>query len=147
MKTLYLDCFAGISGDMTVGAFMDLGLELAVLEHELQKLHLEGYRLEAARVEKRGLAATQFKVILADADHEHLADAEFEDSHSHPPHEHPHEHEHEHSHAHGETEGHTHVHRSLSDILALIAGSELSKQVKDVVGMPGITGLKIPGLF
>jgi uncharacterized protein (TIGR00299 family) protein len=130
MKTLYLDCFAGISGDMTVGAFIDLGLELAVLESELQKLHLEGYRLEAARVEKRGLAAIQFKVILADADHEHLADAEFEDSHSHPTHEHPHGHEHEHSHAHGETEGHTHVHRSLSDILALIAGSELSKQVK-----------------
>lgn len=144
MKTLYLDCFAGISGDMTVGAFIDLGLELPVLERELHKLHLPGYRLEAVRVEKRGLAATQFKVILTDAEHEHLADAEFEETHAH--HEHPHdhdehehthdhdEHDHDHGHHHDEAEPHVHphahVHRALSDILALIAGSDLSEQVK-----------------
>jgi uncharacterized protein (TIGR00299 family) protein len=142
MKTLYLDCFAGISGDMTVGAFIDLGLELSVLERELRKLHLEGYRLEATRVEKRGLAATQFKVILTDAEHEHLADDEFEETHAHHEHthdhaehehdHHDHDHDHEHGHQHGEAEPHvhTHVHRALSDILALIAGSDLSEQVK-----------------
>lgn len=142
MKTLYLDCFAGISGDMTVGAFIDLGLELPVLERELHKLHLEGYRLEAVRVEKRGLAATQFKVILTDAEHEHLADAEFEETHAHhehthDEHEHTHdhdEHDHDHGHHHDEAEPHVHphahVHRALSDILALIAGSDLSEQVK-----------------
>ncbi|HEY3342212.1 MAG TPA: nickel pincer cofactor biosynthesis protein LarC, partial [Anaerolineae bacterium] len=104
--------------------------ELAGLERELRKLHLDGYRLEAARVEKRGLAATQFKVILTEADQERLADTEFEELHSHPSHEHPHDHSHEHEHGHDNTEGHTHVHRALSDILALIAGSDLSEQVK-----------------
>ena len=154
MKTLYLDCFAGISGDMTVGAFIDLGLALPVLERELSKLHLQGYRLEAARVEKRGLGATQFKVILLEDEHEHLADDEFEEVH--PQHEHPHEHEdehehahehehghehdhehehahehdHEHAHTHDAAEPHTHVHRALADILALIAASDLSATVK-----------------
>lgn len=140
MKTLYLDCFAGISGDMTVGAFIDLGLELTVLERELHKLHLPGYRLEAVRVEKRGLAATQFKVILTDAEHEHLADAEFEETHAHHEHTHDHDehahhdHDHDHEHHHDEPEPHmhphAHVHRALSDILTLIAGSDLSEQVK-----------------
>jgi uncharacterized protein (TIGR00299 family) protein len=141
MKTLYLDCFAGISGDMTVGALIDLGLDLTVLERELRKLHLEGYRLEAERVEKRGLGATQFRVILTDASHEHLADDEFEEVHEHT-HEHDHvhehthtehdhhEHDHEHEHHHDEAAPHTHTHRALADILALIAASELSEQVK-----------------
>jgi len=38
MKTLYFDCFSGISGDMTIGALLDLGLDLNYLRAELQKL-------------------------------------------------------------------------------------------------------------
>ena len=45
MKTLYFDCFSGISGDMTIGALLDLGLDLEYLKAELQKLPVEGYEL------------------------------------------------------------------------------------------------------
>ena len=40
MKCLYFDCFAGISGDMTLGALLDLGVPLAYLKDELKKLNL-----------------------------------------------------------------------------------------------------------
>ena len=67
-RIAYLDCFAGISGDMFVGALLDLGLELADLERELRKLDLAGYRLARTSVDKLGLRATHFKVLLDSAD-------------------------------------------------------------------------------
>ncbi len=70
MKTLYLDCFAGISGDMFVGALLDVGLDLAVLERELRKLPVSGYRLQLQRVNKRGLSAAHFKVLLQSSEGE-----------------------------------------------------------------------------
>ena len=47
MKIAYFDCFSGISGDMTLGAFLDAGLKLGTLSRELAKLKLKGYRLRA----------------------------------------------------------------------------------------------------
>jgi uncharacterized protein (TIGR00299 family) protein len=70
MKTLYLDIFSGISGDMFVGALIDLGADARQLERELQKLKLGGYHLHAARQQKSGIAGVKFDVHLADA-HEH----------------------------------------------------------------------------
>lgn len=64
MKVAYFDCFSGISGDMTVGALLDAGLELETLEEELKKLDLSGYQLEVKKVVKRGISATQFKVKI-----------------------------------------------------------------------------------
>jgi uncharacterized protein (DUF111 family) len=54
MKTLYLDLFSGISGDMFLGALMDLGVDVAALERELTKLRLAGWHLHAKRGEKSG---------------------------------------------------------------------------------------------
>ena len=82
-KTLYLDCFAGISGDMFVGAMLDIGLELTALEGALRKLPLGGYRLEANKVDKRGLQATHFKVLLQADATERLADSAHTDTHEH----------------------------------------------------------------
>jgi uncharacterized protein (TIGR00299 family) protein len=77
MKILYFDCFAGISGDMTVGALLDLGVPLETLRSELAKLPLpvSAYRLEAARTSRHGIGATQFTVHVGEHQpHRHYGD-------------------------------------------------------------------------
>jgi len=64
MKIAYFDCFSGISGDMIIGALLDAGLKLEILEKELKKLGLSGYQLEVNKVAKKGISATQFKVKI-----------------------------------------------------------------------------------
>ena len=49
MKTLYLDIFSGIAGDMFIAALLDLGVDAAKLERELKKLKLDGYHLQISR--------------------------------------------------------------------------------------------------
>ena len=63
MKTLYFDCFSGISGDMIIGALLDLGLDFKFLERELKKLKLKNYIIESKKVIKNGISATKFDVI------------------------------------------------------------------------------------
>ncbi|MEG0906108.1 MAG: nickel insertion protein, partial [Cellulosilyticaceae bacterium] len=105
MKTLYLDCFSGISGDMTLGAFIDLGIDADYLTSELKKLNLGGYTIEVSKKAKNGIMGTDVDVIL----HE-----EEEHDHEHEGHHHEHEHDHEghhHKHEHGHShEGHEHSH-------------------------------------
>ena len=64
MRTLYFDCFSGISGDMTIGALLDLGLDLEYLRSELLKLPLNGYRIKSSRVIRANLSAMKFDVEL-----------------------------------------------------------------------------------
>ncbi len=64
MKILYFDCFSGISGDMTAGALLDLGIPINYLKSELNKLNLKGYHIEAKKVNKKGIIATKFNVII-----------------------------------------------------------------------------------
>lgn len=63
-RILYLDPFSGISGDMLVGALLDLGLDLARLQHELGKLNLKGYRLSSKQVMRGMIAGTKFDVLI-----------------------------------------------------------------------------------
>ena len=63
-KILYFDCYSGISGDMTLGALLDLGLDLDRLRTTLAGLPLEGYQLVAEKVTRGGLAGTRLQVIL-----------------------------------------------------------------------------------
>ena len=75
MKALYLDCFSGISGDMTVGALIDAGADFAAVRDGLMSLGVPGFHVEADKVVKRGIAATQFRVIVdpdAHKPHRHL---------------------------------------------------------------------------
>ncbi|NVN98533.1 MAG: nickel pincer cofactor biosynthesis protein LarC [Geobacteraceae bacterium] len=77
MKTLYFDCQAGVSGDMTVGALLDLGVPLDVLDSELSKLSLpiDSYRLSLERTKRHGISALNFDVVLHDHHtHRHFAD-------------------------------------------------------------------------
>jgi uncharacterized protein (TIGR00299 family) protein len=75
-RVVYFDGSSGASGDMILGAVVDLGLSLDHLRGELEKLPLAGYRLEAVRVSRAGLAATKVDVCVDEPEttHRHLAD-------------------------------------------------------------------------
>jgi uncharacterized protein (TIGR00299 family) protein len=62
MNLAYFDCFSGISGDMTLGALVDAGCDVARLRSELQALQVPGWELSAEKVWKNGMAATYAKV-------------------------------------------------------------------------------------
>src|SRR5207249_4716950 len=70
MKTLYLDLFSGISGDMFIGALIDLGVDFNQLQREVAKLGVGGHHLHAARKTKAGIAGVKFDVH-AEKEHEH----------------------------------------------------------------------------
>lgn len=67
MKVAYFDCFSGVSGDMTLGALVDAGVELAFLRDQLAKLPLTGYQLEARVVTRGGLRGTKVDVLVDEA--------------------------------------------------------------------------------
>ncbi|NLL19940.1 MAG: LarC family nickel insertion protein, partial [Clostridia bacterium] len=77
MSIAYFDCFAGISGDMILGALVDAGLDLETLKKDLSLLPLEGYELETKAVSKMGISGTKVTVITREEKaHRHLADIE-----------------------------------------------------------------------
>lgn len=160
MRTLYLDCFSGISGDMMIGALIDLGGDPTFLEEELKKLKIEEeYKLNWEKVVKNGITSTKFDVLLKNNtagrhDHDHVDSHEHdhhhhehehnhhEHEHHHHEHEHHHHHEHDHHHDHhhhhehdhhdGHEHNHTHAHhhRTYKDIVKMIETAELSNEVK-----------------
>lgn len=69
MKIAYFDCFSGISGDMTLGALVDLGLDQGYIKSELLKLKLNGYKLSFTNVKKHGISGTKAQVDLLHQDH------------------------------------------------------------------------------
>ena len=148
MKTLYLDIFSGISGDMLIGALIDLGVDAHALEHALEGLSLNDYHLHVRRDSKASIAGVKFDVHLAhEHTHEHSHDAGVKHTHRHTHHhqhhshshhhheeeEHEHEHKHGHEHEHGHEHGHEHEHehgRDFATIQQLISRSRLSDWVK-----------------
>lgn len=106
-NTLYLECYSGISGDMTVAALLDLGADQKVLLDGLCSLNVDGYTIEIGRRSKNSIDACDFNVILeSDTIHDHVHD---EESHEHT---HDHEHNHDHFHEHNNecNSEHTHIH-------------------------------------
>lgn len=134
MKTLYLDIFSGISGDMFVGALLDLGVDAHQFQHELEKLKVDGYHLHASRGEKSGIAGIKFDVHLADHgkghDHGHAHHHEHSHDHDHHHHDHGHAHSHAHSHEHEHEHHHHDENRTFTEIKKLISQSPLSDWVK-----------------
>ncbi len=103
MKTLYIDCFSGISGDMFIGAMLDAGGDLHLLKEELSKLAINGeYELKRETVVKNGITAVKFDVVLLPLSNENAHE-----------HEHSHEHAHDHSHSHVHTDSHEHTHEHV----------------------------------
>jgi uncharacterized protein (TIGR00299 family) protein len=109
MRIAYLDCFAGISGDMFLGALVDAGVDPKVLHETTAALNLNT-TLKIEKVDRSGISATKIHVYegtnLAEKAHTH---------------EHEHTHEHKHEHTHG---------RSLTVIRNLINAATLAPAVK-----------------
>ena len=130
-KTLYLECYSGISGDMTVAALLDLGADREVLKESLKSLPVGGFRTEITRVKKSGLDACDFSVILEQDNHDH--DMEYlhgsEKSYA-GHHEHSHEVNHEHHHGHTHSHEHPHEHRGMKEITEIIQKSEMTARAK-----------------
>jgi len=63
-RRLHFDCFSGVSGDMVLGALVDVGLPLVRLRTELKRLKLTGYRLEQRQVHRGALHATKITVVI-----------------------------------------------------------------------------------
>jgi len=79
VKIVYFDCFSGISGDMVLGAFVDAGLDINFLKEQLAQLHLHGYEISAAKVNRAGISGTKVHVIISHKDthtthHHHNSD-------------------------------------------------------------------------
>jgi len=110
MKALYVEPFAGISGNMLLGALLDAGVPFAFLQEEFAKLHLGNYELVHKSVNKCGIQAQYFNVVLPEEqEHEHAHDGDQVNEHHHV-HDHDcdHEHEHHHDHAHDHAWMHAH---------------------------------------
>lgn len=75
-KTLYLECYSGISEDMAAAALLDLGAEQTVMEAALASLPVGGFRTEITRVRKSGVDACNFQVILDEEHKNHAHDEE-----------------------------------------------------------------------
>ena len=104
---LYFECNSGISGDMSVGALLDLGADKNILEKALASMKLDNeFQYKITKQMVNAISTTDFDVILPE--HKH--------------HEHNHEHNHEHH----------HEHRNLNDVNAIIDKAEISENAKNL---------------
>ncbi len=113
MKTLYFDCSSGISGNMTLGALVEILGDEQYLVKELKKLQVDGYHIEISKKVKNGITGTYVDVVLKDHHHH---------EHEHHHEEHHHEYEHEHH----------HEHRNLHDVNHIIENSNLKEETKQL---------------
>ncbi|WP_347036510.1 nickel pincer cofactor biosynthesis protein LarC [Blautia obeum] len=118
-KTLYLECYSGISGDMTVAALLDLGADREILKESLKSLPVGGFRTEITRVKKSGLDACDFSVILEQDNHDHDMEYLHGSEKSYTGH-----HEYTHSHE------YPHEHRGMKEITEIIQKSEMTARAK-----------------
>ncbi len=147
MKILYYECFSGISGDMNLGAMLDLGVTRETLTDGLARLNLEGWKLDIVKDQRHGIFGTKVTVITDgknDAEkghegHDHHHDDDHDHNHYHKhDHDHGHKHSHDNNHDHDNSHDHDHDHnhspnlRNLSDIELIVNSSSLGQDVKDL---------------
>lgn len=112
-RALYFDAFSGVSGDMTVGAMLALGLPFELLREELAKVEVGGaFEIAHAPRDVNGIRAVKFDVVLPSAALGH-ADAA-----------------HGHDAAHGQSH-HGHAHTHFADIRSRIESSGLAVAVRE----------------
>jgi len=116
MRTLYLDCFSGIAGDMLVGALIDLGAPVDAIRAGLESLRLDGWRIDVREVERGAIRAIKFEVSVAGS----VADSQEHEAH-----------QHHHDHGPGHDGGHGVLpSRGLRDVRAIIESATLPDAVK-----------------
>jgi len=76
MRIAYFDCFSGISGDMILGAFIDLGLDLDTLTHHLSKINLSGYNIGVSREKRGSITGTRLNIQVEEDKQPHRSMAE-----------------------------------------------------------------------
>ena len=112
MEILYFDCSSGISGNMTLGALLEIVGNEEYLLNELKKLNIDGYKIEISKKIKNGITGTYVDVILEN--------------------EHNHNHEHEHGHEHIHVHETHHEHRNLNDVNTIIDNSGIDEKSKEL---------------
>ncbi len=146
MNRLYLECSAGISGDMTAAALIDLGADTEKLNRVLSGIKAKGFTTRISRVKKNGIDCCDFDVRLDEAHENHDHDMEYlyghlsgeqeeetEHGHSHGHHHghhHGHSHDQEHSHEHGHS--HEHEHRNLADVTKIINSLDMTDKAREL---------------
>src|SRR5512145_2437782 len=127
MTIAYIDCFSGMSGDMFLGALLDLGLPFTELAKAIGSLPFQGYSIDYKKEMKNGLSATRFMVSIP-GDHDHVEQHKTYDHHLH---DHDEEHHHDgHKHHDHAAPQSPHVHRTFRDIDKIISTSALNNNVK-----------------
>lgn len=120
MKKLYLECYSGISGDMTVAALLDLGADQKVLRKVLKSLPIQEFDIRISRVKKAGLDVCDFDVLL---------NAEFEN------HDHDMAYLHQgkkHSHGHTAHEAHSHSHRGMKEVMEILEKTDMTRRAYEI---------------
>lgn len=117
-KVLYLDCTSGISGDMTLAALLDLGIDEKAFRRELEKLKFGGYRLEIKKVEHNSITMMDVDVIL-DSERSKDVNHEGDDKNNC-------------NGYHIQSHDHDHKHRNLKMITDIIDESDISQRAKDI---------------
>jgi uncharacterized protein (TIGR00299 family) protein len=151
MRIGYLECFAGLSGDMLLGALVDAGVSSALLQQTTTSLNL-GATLVFESADRSGISARKARVLVdgheadaahnhdgheADAAHNHDGhDADAPHNHAHPhnhDHDHQHSHDHPHSHSHEHLPSHTHQHsRNLPAIREILNQAPLAADARSL---------------
>jgi pyridinium-3,5-bisthiocarboxylic acid mononucleotide nickel chelatase len=136
MRIGYLECFAGISGDMLMGALVDAGAPIEVLHRTTGSLAL-GAELRVRKVNRSGIQSTKIDVMVGGQVHEPAApsgpaqeEIKQEAAPGHGHHHDHHHHDHDHTHNH---ESHKHEHgRSLPEIRSLLMGADLTQRALNI---------------
>ncbi len=108
MRIAIYDCFSGISGDMNLGAMLDLGVDRDILTEGLNKLELQGWHLEITTDQRHGITGTRVTVVTEE-DHDQNHGDEPDRGHMHTHHS-DHEHRDDHSREHAGDHSHEHHH-------------------------------------